>query len=511
MPTIRRFSYAAFLVACTHLVFGAIVRISGSGMGCGDHWPKCYGYWFPPLSRPDLIIEVSHRYLASILLLTLIALLVAAWRRKDEAGVGGRGGVLRSAGLAVTLGFSAAILGAVTVKLGNAPFATVAHWTVAMSLVATAAASVIRAGGLGGLAARGGGATARTRRATFAAAAMALIAVVMGGLTAKFPGAAVACQKFPLCGPNPDVLPGAVYVQLTHRTIALLLILHLFGLLMAQRKRQEAAVVRRALLVAFSLGITQLLIAGAMIGMHLPPVLRSLHEAAGVSIWITTFVLAYLARIASDGAAVSLVAVSPTVPAARVDDAVEGVIRVPASQKHAFASAVEERVLLAATEPAAAWQGDAERGAGIDQLLAEASPVFVAASEELSVTEAVVVADVEVVEVVEVAAVIAPTATVPAVVDVAIRVTPAAVEPAVVDVAIAALVAPDIAVHDAMVSEVAAIHAPDSIVVEAPAEGAGPATTAHIDEAIEKLAELTSTRSTMTHSVAVIVARGADL
>ena len=50
-----------------HLVFGAIVRISGSGMGCGDNWPKCYGYWFPPFSRPDLIVEVSHRYLASIL------------------------------------------------------------------------------------------------------------------------------------------------------------------------------------------------------------------------------------------------------------------------------------------------------------------------------------------------------------------------------------------------------------------------------------------------------------
>ncbi|MEO8337806.1 MAG: COX15/CtaA family protein, partial [bacterium] len=137
MNTLRRYSYVAFFVACTHLVFGAIVRISGSGMGCGDHWPKCYGSWFPPLDRPDLIIEVSHRYLASILMLSLIALLVAAWRRRDEPGVGGSGGVLRSSALAVTLGLSAALLGAMTVKLGNAPLATLAHWTVAMSLVAT--------------------------------------------------------------------------------------------------------------------------------------------------------------------------------------------------------------------------------------------------------------------------------------------------------------------------------------------------------------------------------------
>ena len=60
MNATRRLSIAALVVACTHLVFGAIVRISGSGMGCGDNWPKCYGYWFPPFSRPDLVVEVLH-------------------------------------------------------------------------------------------------------------------------------------------------------------------------------------------------------------------------------------------------------------------------------------------------------------------------------------------------------------------------------------------------------------------------------------------------------------------
>jgi cytochrome c oxidase assembly protein subunit 15 len=304
--TLRRFSYVTFGIACAHLIFGAIVRISGSGMGCGDHWPRCYGSFFPPLNRPDLIIEVSHRYLASILLLSLIALFAMAWQRRSEPGVGGRGGVLRSAGLAVALGFSAALLGALTVKLGNAPFATLAHWTVAMSLVAAVVATVIRAGGLGGALASGGGASPKTKRAAFAGAALALLAVVMGGLTAKYPGAAVACPSFPLCGTNPDVLRGAVHIQLTHRVLALLLVLHLFGLVMALRKRREASVVRRAAAIALALGVLQLLVAGAMIGMHLPPLLRSLHEATGVSIWIATFTLAYLARIACGAAAVAV-------------------------------------------------------------------------------------------------------------------------------------------------------------------------------------------------------------
>lgn len=332
MRTLRRYAYAVFGVACLHLIFGAIVRISGSGMGCGDHWPKCYGRWFPPLSRPDLIIEVSHRYLASILLLGLIGLLVAAWNRRREFDVGGRGGVLRMAGLAVALGFGAAILGAITVKLGNAPLATVAHWTVAMSLVAAVTAAVIRAGGLGGESARLQGTVPSVARSAFVAAALALVVVVMGGLTAKVPGGAVACLDFPLCGANPKVDASAVHVQLTHRILAVLLILHLLGMLLAQRKKQVSPVVKRALVVAFSLGILQLLVAGAMIGMRLPPVLRSLHEATGVSIWIATFVLAYLARIASGGSAVGARLRTPVAPLVEAEAANPALVSQRASR-----------------------------------------------------------------------------------------------------------------------------------------------------------------------------------
>lgn len=311
---LRRYAYAVFGVACLHLIFGAIVRISGSGMGCGNNWPKCYGHWFPPMSRPDLIIEVTHRYLASILLLSLVLMFVAAWRRRAEPDVSGSGGVLRMAGLAVALGFGAALLGAVTVKLGNAPLATVAHWTVAMSLVAAVAATVIRAGGLGGESAREAGTPPRTSRAAIAAAGLALTVVVMGGLTAKVPDGAIACLDFPLCGANPAVAPSAVHIQSTHRALAVLLILHLFGMMMAQRRKVMPSVVRRAIAVAFSFGILQLLVAGAMIGMRLPPVLRSLHEATGVSIWISCFVLACLARISSGGAAIGARVDEPVTP-----------------------------------------------------------------------------------------------------------------------------------------------------------------------------------------------------
>jgi len=295
---IRRLSITALVVACLHLVFGAIVRISGSGMGCGDHWPKCYGYWFPPLSRPDLIVEVSHRYLASILVFAVVAMALVAFRRRGEPGVSGDGGVLRSAVGAVVAVFSAAVLGGVTVKLGNAPWATVAHWIVAMTLLALVATTAIRAGALGGTSAARQVGTARGWRSARGAAALAILAVALGGLTAKHPGAAVACTTIPSCGRNPLVDASAVWVQMIHRTLAVLLVLHLFGMVMMLRKRrdEEAPIVVRAARIALGMVLLQLVVASAMILLHLPPVLRSLHEATGVGIWLSCFVLAYLAR-----------------------------------------------------------------------------------------------------------------------------------------------------------------------------------------------------------------------
>jgi heme A synthase len=299
LRSLRRLSYVALAIAFTHLVFGAIVRISGSGMGCGDHWPRCYGRWFPPMDRPDLVVEWTHRLLASILVFSVAALTILAFRLRHEARVGGRGGVLRAAALALAAVLTAALLGGLTVKLGNTTYATVAHWIVAMALFAALGAAAVRAGAMGGRSALAQQASARTARVARAAAVLAFVTVALGGLTAKYPSAAIACRSFPLCGRDPAAGAAATHVQLTHRILAFLLLFHLLGSVVAlSRRRGEAPVLVRAARVALALVILQITVAAAMVLLTMPPVLRSLHEAVGVSVWLGAFTFAYLARVA---------------------------------------------------------------------------------------------------------------------------------------------------------------------------------------------------------------------
>jgi heme A synthase len=301
-------------------VFGAIVRISGSGMGCGDHWPKCQGHWFPPLDRTDLIIEVTHRYFAATLSVAILALLAVALVRRAVPGVGGKGGVLRAASLAAALVVTAAVFGAVTVKLelGN-KFVIVTHLAIAMTLLAVLVSSAMRAGGLGASSAAVGTASVKTWRGARAAVAVTFIVLVLGAFTAHVPGANSSCIGFPLC--RGSLLPEpSQHIQFIHRIFAFLLFFHLLGLAIATQRRGEASLIKRAGWVAFASVVVQLAVAAAMVDKQLPAQLRSLHQAVGTLVWVAVVILAMLSRRGALGAGVtaSRVTPRPTLRAAEV-------------------------------------------------------------------------------------------------------------------------------------------------------------------------------------------------
>ncbi len=100
----------AFTVAV--ILFGAYVRISGSGAGCGQHWPTCNGEIIHLPRTVQTAIELTHRVTSGTSLLLVVALLVWA-RRSFAPGHVARGAA--SAALVFMIG--EALIGAVLVKL----------------------------------------------------------------------------------------------------------------------------------------------------------------------------------------------------------------------------------------------------------------------------------------------------------------------------------------------------------------------------------------------------------
>jgi heme A synthase len=292
MTLTRRLAYLALVLAYAQIVFGAIVRITDSGMGCGDHWPKCNGLWFPPLDNTELIIEITHRWIAAGLLVAILALLAVAYVYRRQPGVGGRGGVLRMAASAALLWIAPAILGAITVWLELPPLVVVVHLALAMALLAVLAVTVLRAGGFGAATIQPGTVAPRAVGAAFAAAALAFIVVTMGGFTANVPGAAPACQGFPLCNGRVLTEGAAQTIHWLHRVLAYLLTLHVLGMTVATRKRRERT--GRAVTVLLGVIVTQIVIAAILVSTHLPPVLQSAHQAVGTLVWLSAVVVAAL-------------------------------------------------------------------------------------------------------------------------------------------------------------------------------------------------------------------------
>jgi len=67
------------------ILWGAWVRITGSGAGCGDHWPTCGGEIIPRSPGVETMIEFSHRLTSGVTLIFGIVLFVLA-RRVFEKG-----------------------------------------------------------------------------------------------------------------------------------------------------------------------------------------------------------------------------------------------------------------------------------------------------------------------------------------------------------------------------------------------------------------------------------------
>jgi heme a synthase len=272
---LTRLAWSAALATYLLIVLGGVVRITGSGLGCGDEWPICHGRLIPSFADIGTAIEWSHRLVAAIVstLVMLLAGLVWRARRRTPPGPG------RLAYVALGLLIVQVLLGAVTVKLQLPAWTIVLHLGTAMLLLAALLATAKQ---LTPEASPGFAASPAT-----GAALLVFITVLAGALTANL-GAASACVGFPLCNDQWIVTGDHLqYIQWAHRLLAYTTYAYLFAWALATR--------RPAALLVLGLATLQIGIAAAMVSLGLPEPLQVTHVAVGAAVWAAV-ILAALRR-----------------------------------------------------------------------------------------------------------------------------------------------------------------------------------------------------------------------
>jgi heme a synthase len=139
---LARFAWLTLAYNIAVILWGAYVRATGSGAGCGNRWPLCNGTVLPRTPQAQTIIEFTHRLTSGLAIVMVSSLLVWCWRKTSKGDWARYSSVL-----AIVLLFNEALLGALLVlfehvaqdrSLGRA-FFLCAHFVNTLLLLAALA------------------------------------------------------------------------------------------------------------------------------------------------------------------------------------------------------------------------------------------------------------------------------------------------------------------------------------------------------------------------------------
>lgn len=269
------------------ILWGAFVRATHSGAGCGSHWPTCNGEVIPFAPRTETLIEFTHRLTSGIAFLLAVSLFIWAYKKFPRTHAAFRAAAL-------TLGFTIteALIGAGLVLLG-----LVADNRSPMRAVAMSTHLVNTFFLLGALTVTAWASTTerrfsiRNQGAVGLAVWIGIICTILLGITGAV--AALGDTLFPVeslrQGFLQDLDPTAHFLiklrplhPLLAASVGLFLLL-LAGLLSHLRPSPEVKRMVRAMCIVFGLQM----VAGAANLLMLAPVpMQMLHLALADAVWI---------------------------------------------------------------------------------------------------------------------------------------------------------------------------------------------------------------------------------
>jgi heme A synthase len=293
---IRRLTAVTAVATFLLIVAGGVVRVTGSGLGCGapiagepgQNWPLCAGHLVPPPDIPTLI-EFSHRLLALIAtVLMAVTLAVVLARHRSERRL-----LVAAVAAAVLLAIQI-LLGFVVVETGLLGSTIMVHLANAELLLSVLVYLAYAARVAGTARDRRELAPQGLRRLLWASAISVYVLVLSGALVVDT-GASSDCLGWPLCGNGFD-LPASWLgaVSLLHRVlVGVVALLVGFAMGMVLRRSSDRGLRLAAMLVNLLL-LAQIAAGAVMVDTDLATAARSSHEALASAFWAMTLLVAVL-------------------------------------------------------------------------------------------------------------------------------------------------------------------------------------------------------------------------
>jgi cytochrome c oxidase assembly protein subunit 15 len=303
MTAFARYAWAVLGYNLLVVAWGAFVRATGSGAGCGKHWPTCNGEIVPRSPQVATIIEFTHRATSGVALLLVVVLVVWSFRAFPR-----RHPARKASVAAITFMIAEALVGAGLVLYGwvaKDPSAA-RGWVMAIHLantfllLACLALSADWGRHPGGFAVRGRGALAGLLAASFAAV---LIAGVTGAVAALgdtlFPATSFAEGLRQELSSQAGLL---LRIRLLHPFAAVSAGIVLLAAARAALRTRPDERVRRAAVAVAGLVAVEIGVGAANVLLLAPVPLQIVHLVLADLAWLALVLLAS-ASLAPGGAA----------------------------------------------------------------------------------------------------------------------------------------------------------------------------------------------------------------
>lgn len=282
------FTWGVLILNVIVIIWGAYVRATGSGAGCGANWPLCQGVVVPQPKQIETLIEFSHRMSSGLALIAVLALVVWSFRAYPK------GSLVRKGALAVLFFMIVeALIGAALVLLSYTAFNVSVGRAIWMAGHLVNTFLLLGSITLTAWWASGGGALRLRRQGAVGVAYWLLVA---GMLVLGVSGAITALgDTLTLRGgisPASDPLV-ATFVEL--RVFHPLIAFAVFGLAvlavwLANSRRSDPAV-RRSGRTIIALFVVQLLLGALNVALKAPVWLQMVHLLFTSVIWIFVVLL----------------------------------------------------------------------------------------------------------------------------------------------------------------------------------------------------------------------------